>query len=46
MSWRKWYGAEKKTVLFFLSPANVRDTAFLTVDHGEGGKDDEYDRIL
>lgn len=41
VSWRKWYGAEKKTILFFLSPANVRDTGFLTFDYGEAGKDDD-----
>ncbi len=41
VSWRKWYGAEKKTVLFFLSPANVRDTGFLTFDYGEAGKADD-----
>jgi hypothetical protein len=41
VSWRKYYGAEKRTALFFLSPANIRDTAFLTFDYGEAGKDDD-----
>ena len=41
VSWRKWYGAEKKTIIFFLNPANVRDTGFLTFDYGEAGKDDD-----
>ena len=41
MSWRKWYGAEKKTILFFQSPANVRDTGFLTFDYGDTNKDDD-----
>lgn len=41
MTWRKWYGGDKKTILFFLTPANVRDTGFLTVDHAEAGRDDD-----
>ncbi|MBI3877836.1 MAG: outer membrane lipoprotein-sorting protein [Verrucomicrobia bacterium] len=41
LSWRKYYGAEKRTVLFFLTPANIRDTAFLTFDYGDAGKDDD-----
>lgn len=41
VSWRKWYGGDKKTIVFFSSPANVRDTGFLTFDYGETGKDDD-----
>jgi outer membrane lipoprotein-sorting protein len=41
MSWRKWFDGDKKTIVFFLSPANVRDTGFLTFDYAEAGKDDD-----
>ena len=33
ISYRKYFSGEKKTVLFYLAPANVRGTAFLTWDY-------------
>ncbi len=30
---RKYYGAEKRTIIFYLQPKNVRKTAFLTYDY-------------
>lgn len=33
ISYRKYFGAEKRTVLFYLSPRNVKDTGFLTFDY-------------
>ena len=39
--YRKYYGAEKRTVLFYLSPRNVRDTAFLTYDYPSAEQDDD-----
>ncbi len=41
VSWRKWFNGDKKTLVFFLSPANVRDTGFLTFDYAEPGKADD-----
>lgn len=41
VSWHKWFGGDKKTLVFFLSPANVRDTGFLTFDYAELGKNDD-----
>lgn len=38
---RKYFGAEKRTALFFLEPQSLRDTALLTVDHAEPGRDDD-----
>lgn len=38
---RKYYGAEKRTVLFYLDPINIKDTAFLTYDYPDVGKDDD-----
>lgn len=38
---RKYYGEEKKTVIFYLSPKNVKDTGFLTYDYPEANRDDD-----
>ena len=38
---RKSDVAGKRTVLFFLEPKNLRDTAFLTVDFAEPGREDD-----
>ena len=38
---RKYYGDEKRTVIFYLSPKNVKDTAFLTYDYPEVQRDDD-----
>jgi predicted RND superfamily exporter protein len=32
-SFRKYFGDDKRTVLFYLSPTNVKDTGFLTYDY-------------
>lgn len=40
-SFRKSFGAEKRTVIFYLGPRNVKDTAFLTYDHPDAGVDDD-----
>lgn len=39
--YRKYYGDEKRTVIFYLSPSNVKNTAFLTWDYPEAHKDDD-----
>lgn len=38
---RKYYGAEKRTAIFYLEPNNIKGTAFLTYDYPEAGKDDD-----
>lgn len=40
-SYRKYFGDEKKTVLFFREPTNVRGTGFLTYDYPDADKDDD-----
>ncbi len=39
LGFRKYYGDEKRTVLFYLQPKNIKDTAFLTYDYNH--KDDD-----
>lgn len=39
--YRKYYDDEKRTVIFYLEPANVKDTGFLTFDYPEADKDDD-----
>ena len=41
MTYRKYFGEEKRTVLFYLSPRNVKDTGFLTYDYPQADKDDD-----
>ncbi|MCZ6887267.1 MAG: outer membrane lipoprotein-sorting protein [Gammaproteobacteria bacterium] len=41
MGYRRYYGEEKRTVLFYRSPANVKGTGFLTYDYPEAEKDDD-----
>ena len=38
---RKYFGDEKRTVLFFLEPANIKDTGFLTYDYKAAAEDDD-----
>jgi len=38
---RKYFGTEKRTVIHYLSPKNVKDTAFLTYDYAELKRDDD-----
>ena len=40
-SYRKYFGNEKRTVLYYLSPTNVKDTGFLTYDYSEVEEDDD-----
>jgi len=40
-SFRVYVGDEKRTVLFYLSPKNVKDTAFLTIDYPEPEHEDD-----
>ena len=40
-AFRKYYGKEKRTVIFYLKPANVKNTAFLTWDYPQADKDDD-----
>ena len=35
MGYRKYYAEEKRTVIFYLSPKNIKDTAFLTYDYND-----------
>lgn len=41
MAYRKYFGEEKKLVLFYRQPSNVRGTGFLTFDYPEAEKDDD-----
>lgn len=38
---RKYFGEEKRTVIFYLKPKNVKKTAFLTYDYPQAEKDDD-----
>ncbi len=38
---RKYFGEEKRTVLFFKKPSNLKDTGFLTYDYPNVDKDDD-----
>jgi len=40
-AFRKYYGDDKRTVIFYLKPSNVRNTAFLTWDHADPDRDDD-----
>ena len=39
--YRKYFGDEKRTVLFYRSPTNVKGTGFLTYDYPDANKDDD-----
>ena len=41
MGYRRYYGEEKRTVIFYQSPTNVKGTGFLTYDYPEANKDDD-----
>ena len=38
---RRYFGAEKRTVVFYSSPANVKGTGFLTYDYPDAERDDD-----
>lgn len=40
-SYSKDFGEDTHSIMFFLSPADVKDTGFLTFDYDESGKDDD-----
>ena len=40
-NFRRYFGQEKRTVLFYTSPANVKGTGFLTHDYPESDRDDD-----
>lgn len=39
--YRKYYDVDKHTILFYLSPKNVKDTAFLTYDYADSAREDD-----
>jgi len=41
LAFRKYYAGEKRTVLFYKKPTNVKGTAFLTFDYKETAKEDD-----
>jgi predicted RND superfamily exporter protein len=41
ISYRKYFGDEKRTVLFYRSPRNIKNTGFLTYDYSDIKKDDD-----
>ncbi len=40
-AFRKYYGAEKRTVIFYVNPTNIKGTAFLTYDYPDAEVDDD-----
>jgi len=40
-SFRKYFGEEKRSILFYRTPKNLKDTAFLTWDYPEATRDDD-----
>lgn len=40
-AYRRYYGEEKRTVLFYQSPTNVKGTGFLTYDYPDADTDDD-----
>lgn len=40
-TFRKYYGEEKRSAIFYVEPANIKDTAFLTYDYPAGAKEDD-----
>lgn len=41
ISYRKYFGDEKRTVIHYLTPRNVKKTAFLTFDYPDADKDND-----
>ncbi len=39
--YRKYYGEERRTVIFYTAPSNIKDTAFLTYDYPDPNADDD-----
>ncbi len=40
-AFRKYFGDEKRTAIFYLTPKNIKNTAFLTYDYADKEKDDD-----
>lgn len=40
-TYRRYYGKEKRAVIFYTDPANVKDTGFLTYDYPDPEKEDD-----
>lgn len=40
-TFRKYFGDEKRTAIFYLSPKNIKDTVFLTYDYADKDQDDD-----
>lgn len=40
-AFRKYFDDEKRTVIFYLKPKNIKDTAFLTYDYADKERDDD-----
>lgn len=40
-SYRRYFGEEKRTILYYTEPANVEGTAFLTYDYAETEEEDD-----
>lgn len=40
-AFRKYFGDEKRTAIFYLKPKNIKDTAFLTYDYADKETDDD-----
>ncbi len=40
-TYRKYYQGEKRTIIFYKKPSNVKGTAFLTFDYADSGRDDD-----
>ncbi len=41
LSYRRYFGDEKRTIIFYTEPTNVRGTGFLTFDYVDRGEDDD-----
>jgi hypothetical protein len=41
ISHQRFYGSDKRTILFFLDPANVKGTGFLTYDYAAADREDD-----
>lgn len=41
IGYRKYFGEEKRTILFYTAPSNVKGTSFLTYDYADKSKDDD-----
>lgn len=42
VGYRRYYGEEKRTVIFFTDPANIKGTGFLTYDYPKPKTDDQW----